>query len=54
MKLRVKRLKSLKDERVLFEVEIINETNLLSTNFRDKCGGELELSKITKTNFCNK
>jgi hypothetical protein len=44
MKVGIKTLKSLKDGRVLTEVGSTDETNLLSTNFRDKCGGALEFN----------
>jgi hypothetical protein len=56
MKLRIKRLKSLKDERVLFEVESTDKTSLLSINIRDKCGGKLEVNipKLRKRTFGNK
>ena len=44
MKVGIKTLKSLNDGRVLIEVGSINETNILSSNIRDKCGGELEVN----------
>ena len=44
MKVGVKTLKSLKDGQVLIEVGIVDETNLLSANIRDKCGEELEVN----------
>jgi hypothetical protein len=44
MKVGIKTLKSPKDGRVLIEVGSIDETNLLSTNISDKCGGVLEVN----------
>jgi hypothetical protein len=44
MKAGMKTLKSLKGGRVLIKVGSIDETNLLSSNIRDKCGEELEIN----------
>ena len=33
---------------ILIEVGSIDDTNLLSTNIREKCGEELEVSKLRK------
>ena len=44
MKIGIKTLKSLKDERVLTEVRSEDETNLLNTNISAKCGEALEVN----------
>jgi len=44
MKVGIKTLKSLRDGIVLIEVGTMKETNLLCTNFSDKCGEEVEVA----------
>jgi hypothetical protein len=47
MKVGIRTLKSLNDGRVLIEVGSIDETNILSSKIRDKCGEKLEVNVPT-------